>query len=352
MIAALTLGLLGGLTVELPPAAQVRGVELRLGDVATVSGDDEALVREARLLVLGATPAPGYTRQLVRADILRELGFALEGAEVTLQGAPLTRVTLRTQTLGEAEQIDTARQALQSVFRGQDVELTPKTTVQSLDIPEPRESYSLRPRTQTLRAVTGPQGVAVDVIVDGEVWRTLWTSWEVNVYELWPVLRAAVRKGETLTAAHFETRRVRVGGGRISSPLSAKAYGVAEAARTLEAGYVVLEEDVTRAWTVERGDPCQLEVKSGGVSAFVRAEVMANGRVGDRVPVRIDSNQRQVVAVVRGKSDLLVDMTPPPKPQPTPAEQPERENEAKPTDQAGPKPRARTRQQAPSRIDQ
>lgn len=325
MIAALTLGILGGLTVELPPAAQVRGVELRLGDVATVSGDDEAIVRQARSLVLGQTPAPGYTRQLVRADILRELGFALDGAEVTLQGAPLTRVTLRTQVLGASEQADASRQALRSVFRDSDVELTLKSTVQDLEIPEPRDSYSLRPRTQTLRAVTGSQGVALDVVIDGAVWRTLWTSWEVEVYELWPVLRAAVRKGETLTAAHFETRRVRVGSGRISSPLSAKAYGVAEAARTLEAGYVVLEEDVTRAWTVERGDACQLQVKSGGVSAHVRATVMANGRTGDRVAVRIDNNERQVVATVMGKGHLLLDMTTPPK-RPVergPADQPE-----------------------------
>lgn len=345
MIAALTLGILGGLTVELPPAARVRGAELRLGDVATVSGEDEVIVRKARALVLGQTPAPGYTRQLLRADIVRELGFALEGAEVTLQGAPLTRVTLRTQVLGVSDQVDAARQALRSVFRSEDVELDLKSSAQEISIPEPRDTYSLRPRTQTLRPVPGPQGVAVDVIIDGAIWRTLWTSWEVQVYELWPVLRASVRKGETLTSAHFETRRVRVGSGRISSPLSAKAYGTAEAARTLEAGYVVLEEDVTRAWTVERGDACQLEVRSGGVSATVRAEAMANGRTGDRVALRIDSNQRQVVATVMGKGHLMLDMTMPPKPKPE--NKPAEGQETTPAPKPAPQPQA----QVPSRLD-
>ena len=323
MLASLTLGLLGGITVDLPPSVQVRGIELRLGDVAVITGEDEDAIRRARLLVLGQTPTPGRTRQLVRADIVRELGFLLGDVEVTIKGAPLSKVRVHEHVLAAQEQIDAARAGLNILFEDRDAELNLATKIEDLVVPKPRETISLRPRTESLRATPGPQGVPVEVVVDGVVWRTLWSSWTVEVYEEWPVLRAGVRAGETLTEAHFEDKRIRVSGGRITKPLARSAYGVATASRDLPIGYVVLEEDVTRAWTMLAGEGCQLEVKSGGISAHVRGQVVANCRVGDQVAVRVDGNQREVLARVVSKGFMLLDMTPPqPSPNPKPDSEP------------------------------
>ncbi|PHS78152.1 MAG: hypothetical protein COB59_08475, partial [Rhodospirillaceae bacterium] len=91
-----------------------------------------------------------------------------------------------------------------------------------------------------------------------------------------------------------ETRDIGKDGETSTTNLNAKvgrdAYGTAEARRDLPLGRVVLEEDVVRAWTVKRGDLVQLEVKSGDVVAQVRGIVMSNGRIGDRVSVKLQSN--------------------------------------------------------------
>lgn len=309
MLAALALTLLGGVVVELPPSVKVRGTELRLGDVATVRGDDEALVRMVREHVLGQTPSPGYARQLARGDIARELRALLGDTDLAMRGAPFVRISTRTMMVSAEDQTIEARRALTEIFQGRDVEFKARGTVENLIMPEPRESFSIKARSESLRAVSGPQGVAVDVTVDGVLWRTIWSSWSVDMYENWPVLRVAVRKGETLVSAHFETRRVKVGAGRITIPLSRDAYGMAEANIDLPAGRVVLKEDVIYAWTVVKGDRVQLEVKSGEVVARVRGTVVTNGRVGDYVSVKLDTNEREVSAMVISKSLLRIDLT-------------------------------------------
>lgn len=309
MIAALALTLLGGVVVELPPSAKVRGTELRLGDVATIRGDDEALVRMVSNHVLGQTPSPGYARQLVRDDIARELRALLGDTDLAVRGAPLVRISTLTMTITAEDQITEARQALVEIFQGRDVEFQNRGVVEHLIMPEPRESFSIKARTASLRATPGPQGVAVDVTVDGVLWRTLWSSWNVDIYENWPVLRTAVKKGETLLSAHFDDRRIKLGTGRITLPLGRDAYGVAVAKQDMPVGRLVLEEDVTRAWTVMRGDRVQLEVRSGEVVAHVRGTIITNGRVGDRVSVKLDVNDREVVAVVINKTMLSIDLT-------------------------------------------
>ncbi|MFT7678150.1 MAG: flagella basal body P-ring formation protein FlgA [Planctomycetota bacterium] len=309
MIAALALTLLGGVVVELPPSAKVRGTELRLGDVATVRGDDPELVRMVQELVLGQTPSPGYARQLVRDEIARDLRAMLGETDLVMRGAPLVRISTLTMMISSEDQVAEARRALVETFQGSDVEFQLRGEVENLIMPEPRESFSVKARTASLRATPGPQGVGVDVTVDGVLWRTLWSSWTVDVYETWPVLQAAVKKGEVLMAAHFDEQRVKVSAGRITVPLGSNAYGLAEASRDLPVGHVVLEEDVIRAWTVQRGDSVQLEVKSGDVLAHVRGTVLTNGRVGDRVGVKLDRNEHEVMAVVVSKTLMRVDLT-------------------------------------------
>lgn len=313
MLGALVLTLLGGVTVELPAFAKVRGTELRLGDVAVIRGDDEDAVRRASMYVLGQTPSPGYARQLMRDDIARELRALLGDAEVLMRGAPMVRISTLTMTVTAEEQIKEAERALDQVFAGRDVEFEARAKVEDLFMPQPRDSFSVKARTASMKAVPGPQGVALDVTIDGVLWRTLWSSWNVDVYETWPVLRSAVAKGETVYASQFENRRVQVSAGRITLPLGRDAYGTAEARRDLPVGRVVLEEDVVRAWTVKRGDLVQLEVKSGDVVAQVRGIVMSNGRIGDRVSVKLQSNdptkEHEVSARVVNRSLLRIDLT-------------------------------------------
>ena len=59
-----TLLLASGITVTLPEETKVSGSEMKLGDIAVITGEDESLVERAKQLGLGYAPAPGYHRTL------------------------------------------------------------------------------------------------------------------------------------------------------------------------------------------------------------------------------------------------------------------------------------------------
>jgi len=68
-----------GLTrVDFPETVEVRDGVVRLGDIATVSGEKEGLVRELQELYIGKAPLPGKTRQIKTDSIrvrLKQNGF-------------------------------------------------------------------------------------------------------------------------------------------------------------------------------------------------------------------------------------------------------------------------------------
>ncbi|RLA87088.1 MAG: flagella basal body P-ring formation protein FlgA [Deltaproteobacteria bacterium] len=63
-------GTVWGMTVVMvPPEARVEGDWIRLGDIATIQGDDPLKVKELRGVVLGRSPLPGTCRYLRRSQI-------------------------------------------------------------------------------------------------------------------------------------------------------------------------------------------------------------------------------------------------------------------------------------------
>ncbi len=299
MISAILL-VAGGLTIHLPEQKEVRGTELWLGSVATVQGQDVDLVARARDLSLGHVPAPGYSRLLRREQIAAELARALPGVQVTVEGALRCRVYPAVVTVTAASLREEARGALAAVFRDADVQLNPSGSLADLAVPQARGSFSLQARPNGQTPAPGSWSVPVEVLIDGEVYRTVWTSWSVALWERRMVLRRDVASGETLQASDFETKRVAVANGPRRIALDPAAFGQATARRALSKGSVVTEHDVERKVIIQQGELVSVEVKRGGVTVRALAVAEQNARAGDRIRIRLERTGKRLVAVVRG----------------------------------------------------
>jgi len=310
ILALATLSLAFGapeLEVRLPPEARVKGMELTLGQVATVSGSDPALVARAGALSLGYSPAPGFQRLLelerVRAQLARELG----DVELSFAGAEHCRVSTATTTVTVERLRQEARVALRERLGEADVDVLPAGSLAPLEVPEPRAELTLQAVGGGRELGAGTWTIPVRVFVDGELYRTVGTTWEVALWERRSVLRHAVSAGESLDPADFETRRVRVGAGPDARALPPEALEQAVATRDLEEGAVLSDRDVERRLVLHRGDVVSLEVQRGKVVVRALVTALGEGRVGDRVRVRCDRTGKELVARVR--SGELVAMT-------------------------------------------
>jgi len=289
-----------GVTVSLPATIEVKGTELTVGAIAQVSGEDAALVARVEAASLGYSPAPGFSRLLDQQRVVADLRRLMPGVEFQVAGATRCRVTPAVTTVTAARLLEEAGTTMRDAFAGADTRITARGQVGDLLVPQAVRSLELRAdlRDRTPRA--GGWSVPVEVLIDGAVYRTIHTQWKVEVWTQQHVLRRDVRVGESLSLADFELARVQVGSGAVSRGIEPATFGGGTAVRALAKGHVVTERDIRRAVVIQRGDTITLEVRRGAVTVRTLAVALRDAHVGDRLPVRVATSGREVVAVVTG----------------------------------------------------
>ena len=143
---------------------------------------------------------------------------------------------------------------------------------------------------------------------DGGVYRTVWTSWDVDVWRTMPVLAANVRAGEVLRADMFRRDRVRWRGGAGVKPLAESRLVGAIAARNLEEGALVTALDVHRPVVVQLGEGLFLTVRKGAIRAKVPAMALESGAVGDRIRIRTMDSSKELHATVLNHDMAYIDL--------------------------------------------
>jgi len=302
MLALLTLVSLSGVTVSLPVEAKVRGTEIELGEVAQVAGLDAELIERVRALELGYAPAPGFSRLLTSERIRSALARELPGIEVRVAGERACRVWPVTETIDATAIEEAARIELARVLAGKDATYTLKDALGAVQVPLGDSGHTLVARGPAQGSLaSGIVGVAVEVHVDGLRYRTVWTSWRVDVWETRPVLSKPVKAGEELRADLFERSRVRLGSGANLEPLGPVQLTGAVAKRDLEPGEPVTQLDVHRPPAVTLGATLFLRVRKGSIEARVAALALETGAVGDRIRVRTNDSAQELLATVVGR---------------------------------------------------
>ncbi len=302
MFASLLLTLTGGVTLHLPEKVECRGVSLKVGDVVRVSGEDAELLEKINEVDLGYMPAPSFSRLIDEAYLQTTLEQAFPEETFTFKGNGKTRVYPKTQVISP-EQVETAARAIiEPRFEGQDVELALRTALKGLEVPQGRETTEVRGRKGSNTFGTQSQGVAVDIIIDGELWRTQWTSWKVVTWQQVPVLTMPVEKGKTLTPAMFRIERRRQALTSGAAPLRPNEVIEAQAKRNLVPGEPVFPGDVERNLVIAKGNRVSIEVIAGGVTARSQAIALEDAYMGDAVRVRMETTNKEIVGSVVGRN--------------------------------------------------
>jgi len=301
--------ILGGVTITLSPEAKVRGTEIELGHIAAVAGGDEAEVSRVRALRLGYAPAPGYSRLLVAARVQGDVARAIPGLEITLAGAGACRVFPATERVLAAAIESAAKSEVLRQLEGRDVELDLAASVPDLEVPSGDKPIELRVVLTDGVRRGGPINVPVRVLVDGNLYRTVWTNWRLAVWEEASVLVAPVRVGETITLDMLERRRVASPGSGPDAALPALLAAGSTAARDLPAGQPLREVDVVRPLLVKRGDALFLEVRRNQIHARINVIADQDARAGERIRVSVPDTERSLSATVVARDLAVIELS-------------------------------------------
>ncbi|HPF12645.1 MAG TPA: flagellar basal body P-ring formation chaperone FlgA [Planctomycetota bacterium] len=306
MILSTLLLTFGGLTIQLPERVECVGVSLRLGDVATVTGDDAEQVARIQDVDLGYLPSPGYSRLLLKGQLHTAVLQSYPDAKIEFIGSNQTRVFPQIEVVTAGQIEAEARKVVRQKFAGLDVECELRGTLTDLQVPKGRKQVQIKARPASGPRGQGSQGVAVEIWVDDALWRTQWTSWEVAAWEEVAVLTTPVVRGEKLTPAMFKTERRRQAVNASARPLQPQQVMEAQAMRDLPAGQPVFQGDVERTKVIQRGNVVQVSVLKGRVTAVSTGLAQEDGRMGDQVRVVMSGTGKELVGTVAGTNNVLV----------------------------------------------
>lgn len=297
----------GSLTVRMPATAEISGTAITLGEIAQLSGDEE-LVRAAGELALGYSPAPGFSRLLLAERVKVQLDELLPSASIALSGEASCRVTPLVEEIAAASISAAASRDIHAVFQGLDVEITQEGSVADLRVPRGEVAARLVPVLQRRDQRPGSWSVPVQVLVDGGVYQTVWTRWNVGLWSTQQVLTRAVQRGEKLVPSDFRVQRVQLGSGMVEPPIDVDLVGGATARHDLPLGSMVSMRDLERPRVIERDALVTLEVCRGAITARMPVLVLDGGRVGDHVKVRGLEREHEMSAVIINRDLVRINL--------------------------------------------
>jgi flagella basal body P-ring formation protein FlgA len=293
--------------VELRTSVLARGLDVTLADLADITpANADSLAIGA--LKFGPAPVPGFPRTVTRTELLQTLvanghaagNFRFKGAtEATLQSVVLE--------VSPQAQLDAATTVLEAVLaqEGGDVEVEPPARVRSLQVQPGRRSQELRARVRG--GATNPTSAVVDVqvLVDGEVAKTVPVQFKLVRFQ--PVLKVngTVRQGQPLDAGNVSVSREKVAQTTGLYLTSFEQIAGMNARRNLQPNQLLTLADVAAPAVVHRGDIVTVVITRGRVKVTLRA--IANEDAGLGAPVTcVNMQSRALITGIAAASGTVV----------------------------------------------
>jgi flagella basal body P-ring formation protein FlgA len=202
----------------------------------------------------------------------------------------------------------TALEARLVALQAAEVSAEPVGTVLDLEAPAGASPYRLEAVLPGGDLLAGSLRVGVRVLVDGNLYRTVSTTWRVEVWEERPVLVRDLARGEIVEASMLRAERVPLSSPGPAALTRLKVVGT-QARRDLSAGQVLTELDVERPVLVNGGDTLLLQITKGSISVRVVCVAQQSGALGDAVQVEVADSGRRLSGTVMSKKLVEIDLS-------------------------------------------
>lgn len=280
-------------TIMVRPDSEAAGGSVVLGDISTVQCADKALAQRLTSIEVCSSPLPGKTRRLTKEQILvalRRAGIG-DGAVELLCPAEVTVMRKSSVISGQAL-FETAKQF---VLAGNSLPGTVAVEPVRLqaDQAAPAGKVELRVRPGAKEARRGQSSLPVEVIADGQLYRTINVSVLVRVLASALVSTQAISRLSEITDANV-TLQERDITTLPSDILTEKPAAGWMASVPIPEGTVIRRSWVAAPLAVKSGDAVLVVVESGAVRVMEKGTAVQDGRPGDRIKVRLLGNIREI----------------------------------------------------------
>ncbi len=286
------------ITVTPRVRSEVAGGVFTLGEIATFSGKDSALIAKLRAVEVGTSPLPGLSRSLSPGDIVVKLRAGrLEIPQVVLTAPPSMEIVRAHVGLTGAALVKAALEAAKPLLSEMpDATLEAENPPQNLNLPTGK--MTLTAGACKGRAENGAIFVPIAVAVDGRPFQTVEITLRAHRLMRVVVANRQLEPGEILTLDDVSLAKIDV----ISAPnrllTTTKQTIGKRVRRRVLSDAPLAASDLETPPAVLANAEVTIQFNYGAVQVTARARTLQSGAIGETIRVQTTDTHKELDAVI------------------------------------------------------
>jgi flagella basal body P-ring formation protein FlgA len=278
--------------IELKEAAVLQTAEIRIRQIAEVSGD-ATFAADIGEVSLGSTPWPGNSRSVTKEQVVMHLlsaGFDVSGFQ--WRGAGACLVTLLTTKVSGEQIVQAGREYLASLpmLKRDDVRIEVEQMPRDCVVAGSAEKISLSAFAASADRPWGRLRIFVKIKAEDKVLATIPLMFMVTTNQKILVAARPINRGEVIEKSCLDTREIVLGPDSppqtYLDPLPESAVGKV-AVRSIPTGAALTASMVAEPLAIRRGEDVTLSLKSSHMEVVTKGVAQKDGYVGDLIPVKV-----------------------------------------------------------------
>ncbi len=279
------------ITVQVHDEATVAGDNVLMGEIAEVQGK----LHDASVCT---SPMPGMTRKISRDQVIIAIRRAgVPDGSIKLICPKSISITRASQTVSGHTLFECAKDALSEndTFQGK-VEFQPVRLPADQCVPV--GNLELRAKNGAARVRKGYNGMPVEIVIAGKVYRTVHVT--VTAKILIPVLVAtkSITCASELCADNTAVEDRDVTNAPDDFVTADQIPDRAIAAVAISEGAIIRKRWITKPPAIHSGDSVSVVVENGRIRVSSKGIAAQNGRIGDRIKVKLTGDASAVSGIV------------------------------------------------------
>ena len=282
----------------------IDSAEVRLGQIARITGADPARLKQLQGVTIGRAPSAGHSRTISRDYILLRLRQSgLDPASMTIRAPEETTLTRRAVKIAKAdlEMMVRAYVTANPPFSDGDLTIDAVRTAGDVLLPSGDIQHEIRylPRTRP----SGALPLTVSFSADGKPLKRVMVTVHVTLLKAVPVTRRPIARNQMISEEDLMLQTMDVTGLPANAVVAFHEIKGQRARRHIGPRTVLRKDQLEFPPVVKKGDRVLIVAETSGLRVTTLGEVKSLGRVGERVRVvNLDSNKTVLARVIDART--------------------------------------------------
>ncbi len=283
----------------------VTGEKIFLADIATIEQGKSTLDRLDNILV-AAAPAPGGTKELITASIVKKIQHQLNKEQIDWQGPDIITVTRQAIRLEKEDLHQIIAEFIQD-NRGQlpegKIQFASSRAPSALLLPYGKVTWEVKYSRPSLAKNSD---FTIHFLVDDKPTKKCTVRGKIEVLRPVAIARETIRRGTILTQGHFRMAPENIL--EIDHPIydPHKLIGM-QTVRTLRGGHFIEYDDLAIPPVITKGELVKILAGKGNLKISTSGVARNSGALGDVIRVKNINSNKLIYAKVSSPGIVSVE---------------------------------------------